>query len=105
MSDKLQFRTVRVVGIVDDKLPQMLVAVEVEVDEFYCQAPPLGPDDRSLYIDAYRVFGPDEVDRYPAEGLRGRNGIAGGQADAPMLILLPPWDRMTQSCTLPPRRC
>jgi len=40
MSDKLQFRTVRVVGIVDDKLPQMLVAVEVEVDEFYCQAPP-----------------------------------------------------------------
>ncbi len=31
-------RMVRVVGIVDDKLPQMLVAVEV--DEFYGQAPP-----------------------------------------------------------------
>src|SRR5512141_2356099 len=82
MSHKLQFRPVRVVGIVDDKLPQVLVAVDVEVDEFYGQAPPLGPDDRSLHLYAYRVFGPSKVDRYPAEGIRGRNGIGGGQADA-----------------------
>jgi hypothetical protein len=82
MSDKLQFCAVRVVRIIDDKLPQMLVAVDVEVDEFYGQASPPEPDDGSLYIDVYRVFGPAEVDRDPAGGPRGWNGIANGQADA-----------------------
>jgi len=72
MSDKLQFRAVRGLGIIDDKLPQMLVAVEV--DEFYGQAPAPGPDNRSLYIDVYRVFGLAEVDRYLADGLRGWTG-------------------------------
>jgi hypothetical protein len=82
MSDKLQFCAVRVVGIIDDELPQMLVAVDVQVDEFYGQASLLRPDDRSLNINMYRVFGPAEVDRYPAEGLRGRNVIAGGKPNA-----------------------
>jgi hypothetical protein len=75
MSHKLQFRTVRVVGIVDDKLPQMLVAVEVEVDEFYCQAPPW---DRTIVpFTSIRIgfSDPPRSIRYPAE-----RASAGGMA-------------------------
>jgi hypothetical protein len=60
----------------------MLVAIEVEIDEFYCQVLPLGPDSRSLCIDAYRVSRVSEVDRYLAGNLRGRNCLVRGQANA-----------------------
>ena len=78
---KLMFRAIRVVGIVDDKLPQVMITVEIKLGEFHCQASPLRPDHCSLCINDYGMFHPTENNRHLTGGLCRRDGLGSRQAD------------------------